>query len=107
MRQGASIVCSAFPTLGQSGEPMSHLGMEYNLLDKIARIIFITRQEIPRNIDLSPFLMWVSIDCTAQKLMPTSLAMLRRSRLLSHITRVCTTLTFSSVAVSLGRSDRP
>ena len=36
--------------------------------------------------------MSVRIDSTAPKLMPTSLAMLRRSRLLSHITRVCTTL---------------
>ena len=107
MNRRESMENTAFPTLGQSGEPMSHLGVGYNLLDKIARIIFITRQEIPRNIDLSPFLMWVSIDCTAPKLMPTSLAMPRRSRLLSHITRVCTTLTFSSAVASLGRSDRP
>ena len=46
--------------------------------------------------------MSVRIDCTALKLMPTSLAMLRRSRLLSHITRVCTTLTFLSAVASLG-----
>ena len=37
--------------------------------------------------------------CTAQKLMPTSLAILRKSRLLSHIS------TFSSVVASLGRPD--
>ena len=85
-----------------------------NSLDKIAGISFIARQEIPRNIEPSPFLitsqhssthlaktfdiskMSVRIDCTTQKLMPTSLAMLHRSCLLSHITRVCTTLTFSS-----------
>ena len=39
--------------------------------------------------------------------MPTSLDMLRRSHLLSHITRVCTTLTFSSAVAALGRPDRP
>ena len=32
--------------------------------------------------------------------------MLRRSRFLSHITRACTTLTFSSVGASLWRPDR-
>ena len=65
----------------------------YNLPDKIAGIFFIVRQEIPRNIELIPFLiigqhlrhkscrnfnipkMYVRIDCTALKLMPTSLAM--------------------------------
>ena len=36
-----------------------------------------------------------------------SLAVLRRSRLLSHITRLCTTLTFSSVMAAFGRPDRP
>ena len=41
--------------------------------------------------------MSVSVDCTAPKHIPTSLAMLRRSRLLSHITRVCTIFTFLSV----------
>ena len=46
--------------------------------------------------------MSVRIDCTAPKLMPTSLAMLRRSRLLSHINSACTTMTFSSVVASLG-----
>ena len=39
--------------------------------------------------------------------MPTSLAMLRRSRPLSHIARVCKTLTFSSAVASLGLPDRP
>ena len=39
--------------------------------------------------------------------MPTLLAMLRMSRLLSHITRVCTTLTFSSAVTSLGLPDGP
>ena len=33
-----------------------YLIMGYNSLDKIARIIFIARQEIPRNIERSPFL---------------------------------------------------
>ena len=37
--------------------------------------------------------------------MPTSLAILRKSRLLSHITRLCTISTFSSVVASLGRPD--
>ena len=46
--------------------------------------------------------MLVRIDGTAPKLMPTSLTMFRRSRLLSHITRVCMTLIFSSVVASLG-----
>ena len=84
-----------------------------------ARIIFIARQEISRNIEPSPFLiigqsswhpcgqhilqkplpynvpkMSVRIDYTAPNLMPTSLAMFCRSRLLSHITRMCTTLNF-------------
>ena len=63
-----------------------------DLLDKIAGIIFIARQEIPRNIKPSPFLiisqhsrrpscltfelpkMVVRIDYTAPKLMPTSLS---------------------------------
>ena len=39
--------------------------------------------------------------------MPTSLAMLRRSCLLSHIIRVCTTMTFSSVVASLRQPDCP
>ena len=52
--QGASIVCSAFLNLGQSGEAMSHLGLQ--LARQIARIIFIARHEIPRNIKPSPFL---------------------------------------------------
>ena len=65
----------------------------YNSLNKIAGIIFISRQEIPRNIELSPFLIIgqhsctnlaktfdmpkksAMISCTAPKLMPTSLAM--------------------------------
>ena len=53
--------------------------------------------------------MLVRINCTAPKLMPTSLALLRRSCLLhvSHITRMCATLTFSSAVASLGRPDRP
>ena len=65
------------------------LTLGYNLLDKIAGIIFIARQEIPRNIAPSPFLivgkhlaetfgilkMSVKIECTAQKLMLTSLAL--------------------------------
>ena len=51
--------------------------------------------------------MSVRIDCTVPKLMSTSLARLPRSRLLSHITRVCMTLTFSSALESLGRPDRP
>ena len=88
----------------------------YSLLDKIAGIIFIERQEIPRNIKPSPFLfaeifdipkISVRIDCTAPKVMPTSLAILPRSRLLSHITRVCSTLTFSSGVASLGWQDHP
>ena len=51
--------------------------------------------------------MSIKIDCTVPNLMPTSLAMLCKSHLLSHITRVCTTLTFSSAMASLGRPDRP
>ena len=51
--------------------------------------------------------MYFRIDCTAPKLVPTLLAMLPRSHFLSHITRVCTTLTFSSVVASLGRPDSP
>ena len=39
--------------------------------------------------------------------MLTSLAMLRSRHLLSHITRVCMTLTFSSAVTSFGRPDRP
>ena len=50
--------------------------------------------------------MSVRIDWTAPKLMPTSLAISRRFRLLSHMTRLCTTSTFSSVVASLG-SHRP
>ena len=42
-----------------------------------------------------------------QNLCRLRLAMLRRSRLLSHITRVCTTLTFSSAVAYFGRPDRP
>ena len=41
------------------------------------------------------------------KLKPTSLIMLRRSRLLSHITRVCTTLKFSSALTSLVQPGPP
>ena len=81
----------------------------YNWLDKIAGMIFIARQELSRNIEPSPFLiigqhslhpfcqnldipdMSVRIYCTGPLFMPTSLAMIRRSRLLSHITRVCKT----------------
>ena len=37
----------------------------------------------------------------------TSLARLCRFRLISNITRVCTTLTFSSPVASFGRPDRP
>ena len=102
----------------------TRLILGYNSLDKIAGVIFIARQEIPRNIELSPFLivnisgthlaetfdipkMSVWIDCTAPKLTPTSLPMLYRSRLLSNITRECTTLTFPSAVASLGRPDRP
>ena len=40
--------------------------------------------------------MSVRIDFTVPKLMPTSLAMLGSSRIVSHTTRVCTTLIFSS-----------
>ena len=99
---------------------MSHL--VYNTLNKITRIIFKGRQETPRNIEPSPFLinihgthlaatfdiprMSIRIYFTAPKLMPTSLAMLHRSRLISHITRVCTTLTISSAVASLGRQNR-
>ena len=96
----------------------------YNSLDKTSDIIFIARQKMPRNIKLSPFLiigqhsrthlaetfdipkMLVRIDCTPPKVMHTSLAMHCRSHLLSHITRVCTTLKFTSVVASLGRPDR-
>ena len=49
MSQGASIVCFAFSTLGQSDEPSLILG--YNSVDKITGIIFISRQEILRNIE--------------------------------------------------------
>ena len=115
MRQDASIVCSVFLTLGQSAEPMPHL------LGKIAGIIFTARQKIHRTIKPSPYLiighqsrhpscqnfdipkMSVMINCTASKGTPTSLAMLCKSRLLSHITRGCMTMTFSSVVASLGR----
>ena len=44
--------------------------------------------------------MSAKIDCTAPKLMPTFLAMLQRSRLLTHITRVCTNLKFSSAVAA-------
>ena len=124
MSQGASLVCSAFLTLGQSGEPMSHLGLQLAQLNRQDHL----HSKIPRNIKLSPFLivgqysphppcwnlwhtfvpkMLVRIDCTVPKLMLTSLAMLHISHLLSYIARVCTTLTFSSVVASLGQPDRP
>ena len=45
----------------------------------------------------------VRIICTAPKFMPTSLAIIRKSRLLSHIIRLCTISTFSSVVAALGR----
>ena len=51
--------------------------------------------------------MSVRIDCTAPKHMPTLLTMLCSSRLLSHLTRVCTTVTFSSAVAPLVRPDRP
>ena len=51
--------------------------------------------------------MSVRTDCTVPKRIPTSLAMLRRSRLLSHITRMCSTQTFSLMVASFGRPDRP
>ena len=95
----------------------------YNSVDKITGIIFISRQEILRNIE--PTILWSSVNilgthlaetldipkisvrivCTAPKLMPTSLAILRKSHLLSHISRLCTISTYSSVVASLGRSD--
>ena len=52
--QGDSIVCSAFLTLIQSDEFMSHL--ELQLARRIAVVICIAKQEIPRNIEPSPFL---------------------------------------------------
>ena len=48
----------------------------------------------------------VMIDCTAPKLILTSQAMLSRSRPLSNITWVCTTLTFSSAMASLGQCEK-
>ena len=51
--------------------------------------------------------MSVRIDCTARIHMSTLLAMLRRSRLPSHIPMVCTALTFSSGMASLERPDIP
>ena len=92
----------------------------YNLLNKISGKIFLARQEIPKNIELSPSLIIikihgthlaetfdipkisVKIDCSALKPMPTLLAMLRWSRLLSHITRMCMTCTFTSAVTSFG-----
>ena len=93
----------------------------YNSLNKIAGIIFIVKQEKPSNIEQNTILiigqhlrhhldiskMLVRFDFTALKVMPTSLAMLQRSRLLSHMARVCTTFTFSSVVASLRRPDHP
>ena len=85
--------------------------------------MFIAGQQIPRNIEPSPFLitghhsldhlaktidipkMSVRFDCTAPKIMATSLPLLCMSRLLSHIIMVCTTMTFLSAVASLGQSD--
>ena len=103
-------------------EPLNHHGTPGR---QIKQSIFIARQEISRNIKPSPFLiicqylqqsscqtldipkMSVRIDCSAPKRMPTSLTMLHMSRLLSHITKVYTTMTFSSAVASLGWPDRP
>ena len=54
MSQSASNVCSAFLTRVKVVNPCLILG--YNSLDKIAGIIFIAGQEIPRNIKPSCFL---------------------------------------------------
>ena len=57
---------------------------------------------VPRRWEIS-----FGIDCTAPKDIPILLAMFCRFPLLSHMTRVCTTLTFSSAVASLGWPDRP
>ena len=49
----------------------------------------------------------VRIEYATTSLIPTSLDMLCMSRLLSHITMLCTTLTLSSAVTILGRPDRP
>ena len=69
------------------------------ILEISSRVLFwssvnIRGTHLAETFDIPKIL--VRIDSTAPKLMPTSLAMLRRWPLLSHITRVCTTLTFSS-----------
>ena len=92
----------------------------YNSLDKIARIVFIGDR---RYLEISSrVFFWSTVninvthlaetsdipklsvrtDCTGPKLMPSSLAMLRRSRLQGVYD-----LGISSVATSLGRLDRP
>ena len=50
---------------------------------------------------------WLGLIVLPHKLKPASLVMLRRSRLLSHITRVCTTLKFSSALTSLVQPGPP
>ena len=62
--------------------------------------VYILGTDLAETFDIPK--MSVRIDCTAQKLLPTLLAMLCRSRFLSNISRVCMTLTFSSVVAFWG-----
>ena len=94
----------------------------HNLMHKFLRIIFIERQEVLRNIKSALLIFgqhsryqcsWylghpydipmisVKIDWTAPKLMPICLAISCRLLILSHMIRLCTNSTFSSVETSL------
>ena len=89
--QGASIVCSAFLTLGQNGEPLFHLGFQ------LAGITFYARQDISRNIEWSSVnirgthldipKMLVRIDCTAPKTYAHFISY--ASQVSPHITHTC------------------
>ena len=117
MSQGASIACFAFSTLGQSDEPITtrsikSLGsssyrdrryLEISSRHRIWSLVNILGTHLPETFDIPKIS--VKIVCTAPKRMPTSLAILRKSRHLSHITRLWTMSTFSSMVASLGRPD--
>ena len=119
MSLGASTACFCFFRFRiRVMDPSLVLG--HSSVHKFLRVILIARQKIPRNIE--PASLWssvnilgtrldktldihrmsVRIDWTAPKLVPTSLAISRRFRLLSHMTRLCSIPTFSSVITSLG-----
>ena len=126
LRKGWTRVLSMFCYAFDSGlKWWAHIlsWVTYNSLDKIAGIIYIASRKYLEI--LSWVIFWSSvnnrsthlaevfdipkmsdrIDCTAPKLMPNSLALLRMSRLFLHTTKMCTTLTFTSAVASLGRPD--